>query len=297
MAAAVFLSALIVVVSALPIAFPGAIPIEFHAKVEGSAPTSEALRRLEAALGPDFQCRAVDPPPGGEDPSNTLRCAGVSEDDEDLVRMEEAARAEGLRLADGIGMTTWVVPSTGALAAAVVVYVAIAVLLVRRTSAGWGAREARLLRWRALPLVVAPIATAWGLSFLVGAMVEGVSPAPTASGAPPMATWLFAVLPIAVALPEEALFRGWLHERLFASLPPWVAYLLVAELFLLMHFVLAGPAIGALGAGMAAFHAVVIVVVSLVLTWVRRVGGSVALCVIAHAAYNATAVGVAAVAA
>ena len=288
MAAAIMLAAVIALVGSLPMLLPGTVVTSFRAEVAGPAAgmiTPAAKAAIAKATG---RCHWTINPP--EVRHGTLICEASENEVFGLLEIESAIESSGLTLLEPVEMTTWIIALPWATAAAVFAYVLMAALLVSRTEAGWGWTALRSLHWRLPLLVILPTAVALALGFLAGSIVDGrISPPQSTSL--PLAAWVFFLLPVFAALPEEALLRGWLHERLFSNLPPWVAYLLVAEVFVLMHFTLLGSAfLGDSGAALATFHVVVIFCLSLVFTWVRRVGGSVALCVIAHAIHNAAVI-------
>ncbi len=201
---------------------------------------------------------------------------------------------------DDIQMVSSAAPDASSIAIVCAVYLALAWGLVRATTAGWGWGELRLLRWKTLAYLISPIAfiaLATAAVALFGLVVRGVENADMAVQTSTMTSstsagaLLFLLLPVIAAAPEEALFRGWLHERLFSRLPTWVAYLVIAELFVLMHVgVVAGMFSGGAQGTLAVFQVAMIFLISILMTWIRRSSGSVLLCVIVHAIYNAALV-------
>ncbi len=287
-AAAIVLAAVIALVGLLPMLLPGNVTTSFRFEVGSPAGGAipPAAKAAIAKLG--SRCHWTINPP--EVRHGTLICEASENEAFGLPEIESAIESSGLTLLQPTTMTNWIIALPWATAATMFAYVLMAALLVRRTEAGWGWTAMRRLHWRLPLLVILPTAVAFALGFLAGLSVDGrVSPPQSASL--PLAAWGFFLLPVFAALPEEALLRGWLHERLFSNLPPWVAYLLVAEVFVLMHFTFLGAALlGDSGVALATFHVAVLLCLSLAFTWIRRVGGSLTLCVIAHAIYNAAVI-------
>lgn len=290
MGAAIALSALIFIVGLLPSVFPGPGQVAYRAAVSGPSdsvlPTAASIQ----VKSDGFHCVWVRDDATLPTSVASLRCDAPYRDD-GLLELEAALKAQDLQIMQPITMTSWTVPPLWATLLAIAAYLLLAVLLVRRTAAGWGWGAARRTAWRAPLLVLLPTCAALGLALVAAGVLGAVRPPSPPGTALPLGTWAFVLLPLVAAFPEEALLRGWLHERLFAHLRPWAAYLLVAEVFVLLHFTLLGMAFsGGVGGVLAAFQVAVIFGLSLLYTWIRRVGGSVALCVIAHAVYNASIV-------
>lgn len=187
------------------------------------------------------------------------------------------------------------VPSPLIVALVVITYAAVGWWAVRRTHGGWGWQRAREIGlWRSSAWVAAPLVGVLVLAQFSQLALSMSSPASALADLnKPSVPWEYllcgAIPPIVAALPEEALFRGYLHERLFARLPAWLAYIGIAEAFTLVHVGLIVAAFkGATGATF--FPVAMVFGGSLLLTHMRRVTGSLLLCVLAHALYNGTVV-------
>lgn len=245
-----------------------------------------------------FSCNSAS---SGKDPNLfDVTCRATDTDASGMSRLmaEIDERQWDVERHGGIEMVLSEVPAAWSIAIVGVVYVLLAWGLVRATAAGWGWSELRSLRWKTPVYLIAPIALATALGALAGLLLysdEGFSARVEASSADPLMTpaaLLFLTLAVLAAVPEEALFRGWLHERLFSQVPSWVAYLVVAGLFVLMHVggIIAWMFSGGAPGTLVVYHVVVMFLVSLLLTWIRRSGGSVLLCILAHAIYNAAVI-------
>lgn len=245
-----------------------------------------------------FRCESAPSTSGAN--LRDVTCRAIDTDGSGYSLLFAAIERRGWTVVEtngGIQMTSSAAPDAQWVAVVCILFLALAWGLVRATSAGWGVRELIALRWKAPLLLLVPLGLVMASGAMVAALVFGSQGAAAGIGAPPadqqwaLGATLLLLLPVLAAVPEEALFRGWLHERLFSRVSPWVAYLVVAEVFVLMHagVVVAIFSGGAQG-GLAVFQVVMIFLVSLALTWIRRAGGSLLLCVFAHATYNAVLV-------
>lgn len=271
------------------------VAYRFTAHAESDAPqTAPSYFEVE---GQGFECQwfgvPSQPLARNTNPSTyDVRCITVDTDGQGLRRLEVALKRSGWDTASsGIEMdmqrrasASWVLLSISA-------FILMALVLVRATSEGWGWSRLARLRRRVAPLLLAPLFSAAAVVF-IGSLWLGPAPGEAAplvggmagsmAGAP-----LFYLMPLAAALPEEAMFRGWLHERLFKRLPAWLAYLVIAELFLLLHLGLVAAVFsGGASAAVAVVQVAGVFCISLALTWVRRRSGSLGLCVLAHAISN-----------
>jgi len=295
-AATIVLGFLIAMLGLVPLMISDARSVEYHftAQLQSGA----ALPSFEdfTADGVSFACDSVIA--ASEEGLQKVTCRSVDIDGGGFARLLAELEDRGLGVVvDNIEMTSSSAVEWWAVLVVSVAYIALAFALIRGTVCGWGVRALRSLGWKALLLALAPLALTFGAGAIAGmAFPAGALSTPSGDreamfpdmGAGPA---LFLLLPVLAALPEEALFRGWLHEKLFDRMPTWLAYLVVAELFVLVHAGLIA-AIFSHGAEstLAIFQVIAVFFLSLLLTYIRRLGGSVALCVIAHAVYNAAVI-------
>lgn len=297
----ILLGAVINLAGMLPRVFSSATDVEYSftgSPPSGAVPTFESFR----SGGVVFSCTSAF---SGVDLNPVeVTCRATHSDASGYSRLVAEIDRRGWTDIERFGdirMVSSAAPDALLIAIVCAAYLGLAWGLVRTTSTGWGWRELRLLRWRALAYLISPIlfVTAFAIAVgeLSGLVTYSSENADKAFQSPTMSSMsvgalLFLLLPVFAAAPEEALFRGWLHERLFFRLPTWVAYLVIAELFVLMHLGVVAAMFSSGGPGaLAAFQATTIFLISILMTWIRRSGGSVLLCIIAHATYNVGVIG------
>lgn len=297
-AAAVVICLIINLIGLLPTFFSSHYEVEYRTRVS----SSESAVRPSDLFGPEsgihFRCRWQD----AEEPHGAdVSCAGLDADGGALSQFESALKEAGwIVVSDAIDMDMSVAPEGWLVAITALLFCALAWALIRNTDADWAWYSPILSRWWIVPLLLLPFFSATLVVTIGGWFINDAASSSEATNhvqqdavGVSLGALLFVLLPIIAAFPEEALFRGWLHDRLFRVLPGWLAYLLIAEIFVLMHFSLA---IAAFGSGLSGKVALVqlasIFGVSLTLTWIRRVSNSIPLCVAAHAVHNAMAIAV-----
>ncbi len=297
--AAFLLGGFILVTGLLPMAVGSRFSVEYQVEVTPTA-GAQALP-ADTFIVNGISCHQ-DPSQQAASPGvSTLICVALEEaDDDGLGQIASGLSAKGWVLSDSdFGMSLSHVPSLWVLSVVMLLYIGLGIALVRSTKAGWGMAAVRASPWKAALLVLLPIGLLLLGVSVVGALGWVELPSPpdlllaTAAGAHgfgigmPLGAALFLLLPVLAALPEEALFRGWIHERLFERLPVWTAYLVTAQAFTVLHIgLLVALFAGDQRSPIALIQLVTVFGISLILTWIRRVGGAVVICVLAHAAYN-----------
>ncbi|MFN3964253.1 MAG: lysostaphin resistance A-like protein [Silanimonas lenta] len=296
-AAAVVFSLVLQAIGLLPVVLSDQYDVayRFTAHAGSDAPkTAPSYFELE---GQGFECQWFGVPSqplarNATPSAYDVRCITVDTDGQGLRRLEAALKRSGWGTASsGIEMDMQRRASAGWVLLSISAFILMALVLARASSEGWGWGSLARLRWRVVPLLLAPFLSAAVVVF-IGSLWLGPAQgqaAPLAGGmAGSMAgVPLFYLMPLVAALPEEAMFRGWLHERLFGRLPAWLAYLVIAELFLLLHLgLVAAMFSGGASAAVAVVQAAGVFCISLALTWVRCRSGSLGLCVLAHAISN-----------
>lgn len=290
--ASLFFAALIALLGVIPMTLTDTYVVEYRGLLEHSGASTSAIRDGHGIHGEGVSCHIA--PLDRSNGRNSFRCDVLETDDSWMTRLESLLEAKGWRLYGEFEMTSAAVPEPTLVAAVVLGYVAVAIWLVNRTRDGWLKVGAPSALWRHAPALAVPVASSFALGWIAAA--TGLAePGPTAL--PPQSPaldrgWLALsmALPIMAAVPEEALFRGWLHQRLFDRFGPWIAALIIAELFVLAHIgLVAAVASGVAASGVAFVNIAQIFVMSLALTWVRYRSGSVLMCVVAHALNNGVA--------
>lgn len=296
-AAALVFSVALQLVSLLPVALSNQYDVTYRMTVYADGDVRQTTPLRLEVEGQSFQCQwsgvPNQPLARNTNPSAyDVRCITVDTDGQGLRRLEVGLERSGWDTASsGIEMDMQRRASAGWVLLSISAFILMALVLAQATSEGWGWSRLACLRWRVVPLLLAPFFSAAAVVF-IGSLWLGQAPGQAAPLAGGMAgstagASLFYLMPLVAALPEEAMFRGWLHERLFGRLPAWLAYLLIAELFLLMHLGLVAAVFsGGASAAVAVVQAAGVFCISLALTWVRRRGGSLGLCVLAHAISN-----------
>ncbi|MBS3896720.1 CPBP family intramembrane glutamic endopeptidase [Silanimonas sp.] len=293
---ALVLSALIFVIGFIPILATDTFRVE--AKFIAYPPSDATEFMGFEKEGTRFVCNTAAAVSGTN--RKEISCTALDTDGWSGYHLDTAIEERGWSLVGNIQDTISAAAEAWAVLLAAGVYVLLGWAIVWRTASGWGVRELRELGFKAALLILPPILLAAVAAVLIANMsslasVNGGAVGPELRMFQPSHESLLAVLPFLIlmvlaAFPEEAIFRGWLHEKLFSQMPPWLAYVVVAEVFVLMHIglviaIFMGGESGEKGE-LAIVHVVVIFLLSLVFTWIRRVGGSVLLCALAHAAYN-----------
>lgn len=297
-AAAVVFSLALQLIGLLPVVLSDQYDVAYRFTVYAESDAPQSTPSHFEVEGQGFECQwsglPNQPLARNADPSAyDVRCTTVDMDGQGLRRLEVGLKRSGWDTASsGIEMDMQRRASAGWVLLSISAFILMALVLVRATSEGWGWSRLARLRWRVAPLLLAPFFSAAAVVFIGSFWIGGPAPGEAAllvggmagsmAGAP-----LFYLMPLAAALPEEAMFRGWLHERLFNRLPAWLAYLVIAELFLLLHLGLVAAVFsGGASAAVAAVQAAGVFCISLALTWVRRRSGSLGLSVLAHAISN-----------
>lgn len=297
---ALALCTVIFILGMLPMWVSDTVRLEIRVPVKPISIEALSLSGKHLIDGFYYDCTIADKP--ANLPWRELTCITIERNEGDpelLTRLESLIADRGWIQEDtapsfmqSVIAESWLVLLIGAL------YIAIAAALLKYTLAGWGGRELLRTRWWVLLLIPLPLVVAMLASALLSAsasLLFGISLFPSQPGEMVLELKLpelhlldpLLLLPLMAAFPEEAVFRGWLHERFFKHLPPWAAYLLVAAVFVLAHLALLINAVGGGShSGVAAVQVVLLFVGSLVLTWLRCRTGSVLLCAAAHALQN-----------
>ncbi|GIX37866.1 MAG: hypothetical protein KatS3mg127_1105 [Silanimonas sp.] len=296
-AAAVVFSLVLQAIGLLPVVLSDQYDVayRFTAYAESDAPQTTPSRFEVEGQGFECQWSGLPNQPLARNayPSAyDVRCNTVDADGQGLRRLEVGLKRSGWDTASsGIEMDMQRSASAGWVLLSISAFILMTLVLVRATSEGWRWGGLPRLGWRVAPLLLAPLSSAAAVVF-IGSLLVGPAPGEAAPLAGGMASStagvpLFYLMPLVAVLPEEAMFRGWLHERLFKRLPAWLAYLVIAELFLLLHLgLVAAMFSGGASAAVAVVQAAGVFCISLALTWVRRRSGSLGLCVLAHAISN-----------
>lgn len=295
-AAAVVICLIINMVGSLPTFFSSHYDTEYRARVYSGESAARPTDLLDLDGGIHFRCRWQD---AGERHLADVSCAGLDSDGSGLTQFESALKKAGwIVVSDAIDMDMSIAPEAWLVAITALLFCVLGGVLIRHADGGWAWYSPHLSRWWIVPLLLLPsfsaaLVVTIGGWFLNGAPVSSEATVHVQRNAVgvSLGALLFMLLPVIAAFPEEALFRGWLHGRLFRVLPDWLAYVLIAEIFVLMHVSLAVAAFGSGLSGKAALvQLAAIFGVSLTLTWIRRVSDSIPLCVAAHAVNNTVAI-------
>lgn len=172
--------------------------------------------------------------------------------------------------------------------------VLVVALLLRRRGGGLRRFLGPLVPRRDLPFAgITMFALFLGLgagTFVGNAVVyAGAPPLTASSDSVPLwvGLWSLVVMPVTVAIAEEALYRGWAQERLLTVWRPWVVIAVVALAFRLQH-----AALSATSSGEAVVRVIATGLAGAALGILRYRGVSLWALIIGHWAFDVIGLGV-----